>query len=781
MVWISASFGGHNRANHWKLSVENAKNTMNPTDYRVGDLRDPRPRVKHSRIVTWVMKVSILLRLVFLIQAKGFINDWFTPEGQVELWLRDFLNVDWFALEGQVELWLMHSEMIATVFLFGWLARWEDQEHWITLWQILYTLEVLAVRSALFDNVWLISIAFIGLYATYFVGIYAEFTKWEKPRLPPFPMKKNDTERPKYGWLGQSFARWINFKSGRIFVTTILYFSGVAFGIFMMYAFLISEVDNLRHLPTYQNGDHSTDALWPLMVVGVVTSCISMIPPLLVEAGAIPGLVSDWWNNKRASRSYRTGVWDVCELDEDKDGPGPELTNIMQKKLLDTTIVLPCYLPNEEEILPFVLQHYITQFEKLSEHEQAEKCRKEVLVVWNSKDQHPEFPGKMDEWKAKFEAQGFGLSVHENKNSESKCDNLNLACDLIATEVCCLNDADTMLDWTCIVRGANHIANDYDIAQAMNSHCLYDCRGTPGDDNERQCHPYGILITIGDATKPQNMSTQTPFKHAPFNGRGGFWKTSSLKRVGFDHRTVGEDHDAGYRGCAYFGFKGILDMNMLCQEQEPPDCKALTSQRIRWETAALEMRRTFSWILRSKHYGRFETFVLLWGQLQQNCNLPLQSLPFQVATALPLIILKGWLSIYAFGAVGDARLTWQNLCTRDNCVWEFPVTNPFSGAHWNVALPLPMAIFVGLGLLFVLVNAFDFLVRVCTTRYKPRVMFFIYYGLLKSLFVAPYFMYVQYWALYDYCWGGAKFIATARSPLSPRKDQVGLVKPLLPK
>jgi len=311
----------------------------------------------------------------------------------------------------------------------------------------------------------------------------------------------------------------------------------------------------------------------------------------------------------------------------------------------------------------------------------------------------------------------------------------------------------------------------------MNSHCLYDCRGTPGDDKERQCHPYGVLITIGDATKPQNMSTQTPFKHAPFNGRGGFWKTTSACKVGFDHRTVGEDHDAGYRGCAYFGMKGILDMNMLCQEQEPPNCSALTSQRIRWETAALEMRRTFSWIIRSPHYTNYEIFVLLWSQLQMNCNLPLQALPFQVATAIPLIVLKGWVMIYAFGEVSDT-----NFCAKRECTWSFHITNPANGNHWIVALPLPMVIFVVCGLLYVVVNAFDFGVRVVSTRYRPRIMFFVYYGLLKSLLVVPFFVYVQFWALYDYCWGGAKFIPTARSPLSPKKeDGGGLQKPLLPK
>jgi len=256
-----------------------------------------------------------------------------------------------------------------------------------------------------------------------------------------------------------------------------------------------------------------------------------------------------------------------------------------------------------------------------------------------------------------------------------------------------------------------------------------------------------------------------------------FWRTEALKKVGFDHRTVGEDHDAGYRGCAYFGMKGILDMNMLCQEQEPPDCKALTSQRIRWETAALEMRRTYSWIIRSKNYTNFEIFVLLWGQLQQNCNLPLQSLPFQIATALPFVIIKGWLSIYAFGPTSDA-----SFCAERNCAWSFPITNPVNGTHWIVALPLPLVIFAGVMIIFLVVNAFDFCIRVLSTRYNPRCMFFVYYGLLKSMFVVPYFVYVQYWALYDYCWGGAKFIATARSPLSPKKEaEGGLEKPLLQK
>ena len=74
--------------------------------------------------------------------------------------------------------------------------------------------------------------------------------------------------------------------------------------------------------------------------------------------------------------------------------------------------------------------------------------------------------------------------------------------------------------------------------------------GLPGDEGKQKCHPYGILVTIGDGTKPQNMATQNIGIHRPFNCRRGFWRSSALKNVGFDHFTVGEDHGAAYRGCA---------------------------------------------------------------------------------------------------------------------------------------------------------------------------------------------------------------------------------------
>jgi hypothetical protein len=734
-------------------------------------LEDPRPRVVRKAVVSALMKLSIVFRVVVFTLSQFSL-----------------LNVEWI----NVLLWAITAEMIVTSAVFLKYARWEDQEHWVTFWQATYVFEVISLRHAFYDNALLLLITFTGLYLTYFIGIYTEFTKNEEARLPPFVLKKNDVHRPNYGWLGKSICRFplFKFKAARMLITLVLYLASVFMGYFAMYAMFFSQVDDLRNLTTYKaDPDLKHAALTPLLLVAILASSVAMIPTLMVEGIAIPGLWTDLLTMKKASRSYRTKVWDVCELDEDKS-PDSDLKKKLQDagKVLDFTIVLPCFLPNEEEVLPHVFQHYLHEFDELKAVERELKLKTEskkvIMVVWNSPKKHPEFQTVVDEWSSKYASEGFSLVVYENTNSTSKCDNLNFACGCssgsslkITTDMCCLNDADTMVDWSCIIRGSLHIdVNKVDIAQAMNSHCKYDCMGTPGDDDERQCHPYGILIAVGDSTKPQNMSTQTFFKHAPFNGRGGFWKTSSLAQVGFDHRTVGEDHDAGYRACAYFGMKGVLDMNMLCQEQEPPNCVALTSQRIRWETAALEMRRTFSWIIRSPFYSKTEVIVLLWGQLSQNCNLPFQALPYQVVTVLPLVIIKGWLSVYGF----TADLT-PNFCQNNtNCAYELgPVTNPVTGSQVNVVMPLALLIFAGLGIFFLLVNLFDFIIRICTTRYRPRIMYLIYYGLLKGLCVQPYFVYLQYWSLYDYCWGGAKFIPTARSPISPKNRDEPLTKPLL--
>merc|ERR1711903_226287 len=160
-----------------------------------------------------------------------------------------------------------------------------------------------------------------------------------------------------------------------------------------------------------------------------------------------------------------------------------------------------------------------------------------------------------------------------------------------------------------------------------------------------------------------------------------------------------------------------------------------------------------------------------------------QSFPLQVATGLPIIIVKGYLSIFMFNPATDLVGNSTAICEADHCVYAFNLTNPATGYEYIATLNTPLLTFLGVGLFFCFVNLVDYALRVKITRYRPRCMFLCYYACLKSFFVVPLFVYLQYWALYDYCWGGAKFIATARSPPSQKKvadeEQGNLGAPLL--
>jgi len=203
---------------------------------------------------------------------------------------------------------------------------------------------------------------------------------------------------------------------------------------------------------------------------------------------------------------------------------------------------------------------------------------------------------------------------------------------------------------------------------------------------------------------------------------------------------------------------------MLCQEREAPDCASLTKQRIRWETAALEMRRTFPWILRSEFYSKKEAFILIWSQLYANANLPLQFMPMQCFVAISMIITKCFMWKHVFGGT---EASWKALCGNEDCVARFTIHGE------EVALPLAFIMFVVIFLFTMVIWIFECFLRCTTTRYHPRFVFY-----LNAVFVAPFTMgpflqYCQFGALRDYCFGDAKFIATKRSSSSDKLSSLG--------
>ena len=157
----------------------------------------------------------------------------------------------------------------------------------------------------------------------------------------------------------------------------------------------------------------------------------------------------------------------------------------------------------------------------------------------NSPKNHAEIEALMAD-KASTPAWKGTVVVRRCMYSISKCGNLNMASDLIDTEIARLNDADTMLKCDCMVHASIWTKDKgHDIVQSMNVHRNADCRGRPGEAGQERCYPQGVLLTIGDCTKPPDISSRNMRGHSPFNERGGFWRISALKKVQFDRHTSG--------------------------------------------------------------------------------------------------------------------------------------------------------------------------------------------------------------------------------------------------
>lgn len=703
-------------------------------------LKAARQKARWPQLTTGLIATELLCRCIWLawMTQRHFPPACITAEGNS----CDLLNFG--ALCG-----IVLETALSLIFMMTY-ASWEDQGHLITCWQVVSSAVVWALRRSLFVYPLVMFAAVVVLMAIYFLGIAVECTAESPERLPPFPPKKFDEDRPQYGWLGPKFAKIVQRTWLRYLISCLIFATWQTR--ILIIAYIIFGPAN--DLPQFYRG-HSMAGDGPhlnhLFWVAVFCSIVMYVPEFIAECATIPQFWKDWCTMKPAARAYKTGPYEVCLLDEDAQEDSDLNFRLKTHQCKSVTVVIPAYMPNEEEIILDVLDYYRGQ--------QAEyPGEMRVLLVWNSPHEHPEIEEALQQLQAEWSA----LEVHRHTLSTSKCDNLNLAIDLLKTEMALLNDMDTMVSAASMCRASIHIFEDgYDIAQSANTHCYMDYIGSTESGNFR----YGALVTAFDASKPLNQSSQGLWGHSPFNGRGGVWRCSALRAVGFDHRCIGEDHDAAFRAFAFFGCKGILDPNMLCQEREPPTCSALTSQRVRWETAGLELRRVLPWIVRSKHYSRLEVFVFFWSHLiWGSANMPLQSIPFQLLSILPFGMVKSYFLLHVFGGKHDTIATMWRQCAGQDCLAVFNVTWP-----WNeqeaIALPLAVAVLGLLLSIMVLVCLLDHACRIATTRYRPLLPWALFNMFLKHFTVIPYVFYCQFRALHDYIWGSAKFIVTPRSSL----------------
>jgi len=648
------------------------------------------------------------------------------------LWSALGIRMEWHRRE-VVQIFLVES-LLTSFVLWTW-ARWEDVGHYLTLWCALGAVMCLPILDILFQDELLFMLNALLLFSAQALYLVTHFTSNIPIRLPPFEVKQFDTVQSDSGWLGDKICSYVR---------TDRYRSAITF-MFMMSDTLTSSPLLLlvaASLPCFQvPANHELFVILGFLLASMNIVTLPMIIAKCVMFKSLFGLLL---KKDEASSIYNTGDYEVAEIDSDAQAMSNLRAKTSQSMWPSITVILPCYMPIEESIIMDVLGWYRKQGDEYP----GELL---VLVVWNSPQEHPCISEKLSalckEWP--------GLSVHRHEMSTSKADNLNLAISLLTTDVVLVNDADTIVSAACMCRAAMHIhMGNFDVAQCCNTHCLNDYQGTP-DGKDRGCFLYQPVIAWLDSF-PEGNFLKSYYDRCPFNGRGGFWRVDALKAVGFDHRCLSEDHDAFHRGAAVFGFRGTLDINMLCQERLPPTCSAFINQRVRWRTGAYQTRRNLPMVFKSPNFGLFEKCIEASGMSEK--FLFMETIPFRMLALLVFLSLR----TYVFQRVFIGGLPMSGDGLRFSLQFHVPIVG-----HIQVAIPHGDHCFLFIigncimGLLGILIQvANEVLVLMCT-RYTP-VLGGILLKTVRVILIDPVMSYVEGKAFHQYLWGGAQFIPTIR-------------------
>lgn len=683
-------------------------------------MQPERARPTWPRLVKLLLYVDVYARLFFSIYV--WMSQWsdlcITTTGPVP-------NNKSAACDDEIGhdvLFLVVLEMYLSMWLFYRWARWETDGHLTVAWSTLGAFMTYVVRHAILQKPIVYLLVLFALIGMQMISIFTEFYQITPLRLPPFCAKKEDVDAPKYGALGEWMAQNFRTKFSRVFITLWIQF---------FYAFLPFPI--MLYVLLWDDIGPGQNILG-LLYVSIFLVLIMAVMFVWIYYLTFVGLGEQCLLRKDAPLAYKTGAYEVCDLDE------CDLTGETKRKYEETlakhdcracTVVLPAYLPNEAEICMDVLAWY-----REKEPEYPGELR--VMFVYNTPMDMPDIEKQLQELTQEWPA----LSVHRCHNSTSKCDNLNLAISLLETDMALLNDTDTICSVDTIKRASLRIFEEgYDIVQAVNIHCEEDWLGRP--DGSAFC--MGQLITAEDSVVDWIKRVQNNIKRVPFNGRGGFWHTDALRCVGFDYRIVSEDHDAAYRLFAYFGGKGMLDINMLCQEREPPSCRELTKQRIRWEGGGMALRRTYSWMLRSDHYRLYDLFVVYCLQAR-NWVQPWHSMPGTAMAVLLLLVGKAFI-LYLFRSHEVAKVY-------------------ISG----IGIPLIIIVLLLIITIVSLITLLPiFFFRLMLTRYTPKWFYLAYVIICRPTIITCYFFYIYLCAVHDFFWGTAAFICTARSAAASMK------------
>jgi len=227
------------------------------------------------------------------------------------------------------------------------------------------------------------------------------------------------------------------------------------------------------------------------------------------------------------------------------------------------TVLLPCYLPNEQVILRDTVQHIIEKIEYPTPFE--------LILCYNT----PKALAIEEELAAldgKVYDNQRTLRVLKVEGSRSKAENLNAALDLVETENVVIYDADHHADPDSLV-----IASEY-----MK---LHNCQCVQGSTYIR--YKPNLLAKIIDAEFFVIFfcffpAIQFLTRVGIFGGSNALWKTDILRKYQFRTNVATEDVDLSTR-VILGNIKIRFCPEARSGELPPASFRALWRQRLRWE------------------------------------------------------------------------------------------------------------------------------------------------------------------------------------------------------
>jgi cellulose synthase/poly-beta-1,6-N-acetylglucosamine synthase-like glycosyltransferase len=279
------------------------------------------------------------------------------------------------------------------------------------------------------------------------------------------------------------------------------------------------------------------------------------------------------------------------------------------------SLIVAAYLPNEQHIIFNTLDYILANVHR-------PEAGLEIILAYN----RPERLAIEDQLE-KFAEQHPELKLLCVEDSRSKAQNINAALEIVTGEITGILDADHHPNPDCFERAWRWLGNyRYTAVQGRNVIRNHDVNFmTRMIGVEFEC-----IYGVSHPAKSLLVDTGV------FCGSNGYWRTSTLKRVGFSSKMLTEDIDASFR-TLLSGHNIVHDPMIVTTELAPVDLPSFWSQRKRWAQGWLEVTLKYQFsILRTKRLDGWQKFywTLLLVYSAGFHLLALQAFPIALSLAL---------------------------------------------------------------------------------------------------------------------------------------------------